>query len=153
MGGQDEYRKIYIAHPERFFVNVYSVVYVIDVQDKSNYKLSLSYLEKIMTILESFGEFADFIIFLHKADPQIYDKIQNVMVQIEGEIEEIFKKYNFVHRIYHTSIFNTILTESNIFESLSNLFELSNQKETSPALLNTIQLVKSGEILRRVAVE
>ncbi|MHA1266485.1 MAG: ADP-ribosylation factor-like protein [Candidatus Helarchaeota archaeon] len=153
MGGQEEYRKIYVAHPERFFINVHFVIYVIDIQDRSTYPLALSYLRKIMDILKSFGEYPDFIVFLHKADPSIYETIQNALLKMENQVHEIFKDQNFHHRIFHTSIYNTILTDSTIFDSLSNLFEISNREETSPDLINSIQLILNNLISFSYLVE
>jgi small GTP-binding protein len=153
MGGQEEYRKNYIAHPERFFVNVQSVIYVIDVQDNRKYDLSVSYLKKVLDILKSFEEFPDFFVFLHKADPQIYDNIKKYIGDLEDKLTETFKQYNFSHRIFHTSIYNTILTETNILDSLSNLFELTQHKETPPIELNLVQTVYDNFISFSYVVE
>ena len=139
MGGQEEYRKIYVAHPDRFFTNVYAVVYVIDAQDKEKYEIAFNYLIKILDILESFSEFPDFSIFLHKADPQVYDQIKEDLKEIEEKIKEEFKNRNFYYRIFQTSIYNTILTESNMLDSLSNLFEISKQTDISPGLVESVQ--------------
>ena len=141
MGGQEEYRKIYVAHPERFFTNVYAVVYVMDVLDKDKYEISYNYLTKILDILESFSESPDFSIFLHKADPQVYDQIKEDLKEIEERIKEEFKNRNFYYRIFQTSIYNTILTESNMLDSLSNLFEVTKQTDISPGLLESVQNV------------
>lgn len=139
MGGQEEYRKIYVAHPERFFTSVYAVIYVIDAQDKEKYDLSYNYLTKVLDILESFAEFPDFSIFLHKADPQVYDQIKEDLNELEEKIKEEFKKRNFYYRIFQTSIYNTILTESNMLDSLSNLFEISKQTDISPGVAESVQ--------------
>jgi GTP-binding protein EngB required for normal cell division len=141
MGGQEEYRKIYVAHPERFFTNLYAVVYVMDVLDKDKYEISYNYLTKILDILESFSESPDFSIFLHKADPQVYDQIKEDLKEIEEKIKEEFKNRNFYYRIFQTSIYNTILTESNMLDSLSNLFEVTKQTDISPGLLESVQNV------------
>ena len=139
MGGQEEYRKVYITHPERFFTNVHTVIYVIDVLDKSKYQISYNYLNKILDILESFSESPDISIFLHKADPQSLEQIKQDLIEIEAKIKEEFKKRNFYYRIFHTSVYNTMLTESNVLDSLSSLFEMTKQKDLAPGLLESIQ--------------
>ncbi|MHA1359871.1 MAG: ADP-ribosylation factor-like protein [Candidatus Helarchaeota archaeon] len=153
MGGQDQYRKIYLSHPERFFINIYTVIFVVDVQDNKRYKLSLSYLEKILNILQSFSEFPDVMVFLHKADPDIYEKIQPELKMLENKFQNLCKTYNFVHRILHTSIYNTILTESNVLDSLSNLFECSQNRESSPELLKSLQAVYDNFISLSYVIE
>ena len=139
MGGQEEYRKVYIAHPERFFTNVHTVIYVIDVLDKSKYQISYSYLTKILDILESFSEYPDISIFLHKADPQSFERLKQDLIEIEAKIKEDFKNRNFYYRIFHTSIYNTMLTDSNVLDSLSSLFEITKQKDLAPGLTESIQ--------------
>jgi len=139
MGGQEEYRKIYVAHPERFFTGVYAVIYVIDVQDKDKYEMSFSYLTKVLDIFESFSENPDFSIFLHKTDPQVYDQIKEDLEEIEEKVKEQFKDHQFYYRIFRTSIYNSVLTESNMLDSLSNLFEITKHPDISPELLDSIQ--------------
>ena len=147
MGGQERYRRNYIENPDRYFVDVQSFIYVIDVQDKKNYELSKEYLSKIVSILESFNEFPEFFVFLHKADPEIYDKIQPDLKDCEEIIKNIFEDRAFQYRIFHTSVYNTALTGGNFADSLANLFELEVHEDTSSAeLLNSLQLVYNNFI-------
>ncbi|MHA1651386.1 MAG: ADP-ribosylation factor-like protein [Candidatus Helarchaeota archaeon] len=146
MGGQEDYRKIYLSHPERFFVNVHTVIYVVDIQDKQKYRLALSYLEKILEIMESFAEFPDFLIFLHKADPQIYNDFLPEIKMLEHKFNDLFKNRNFLYRILHTSIYNAVLTDSNILDSLSNLFEFTKREDISAEVLQSIELVYNNLI-------
>jgi len=140
MGGQEQYRKKYIENPERYFIDVKSVIYVLDIQDKATYEPSKNYLLKILDILESFSQYPDFFIFLHKTDPQIYDKIQNDLKYMEKQIEGIFTNRSFQYHILHTSIYNSILTGINFAEALTNLFEFTH-KESHSELVQIIQRV------------
>ncbi len=140
MGGQEQYRQRYIDHPERYFIDVKSVIYVIDIQDKATYATSTNYLIKILDILESFSQYPDFFIFLHKADPQVYDKIQNDLKDMEKQIQGIFTNRSFQHHILHTSIYNSILTGTNFAEALTNLFDFT-QKESHSELVQIVQRV------------
>jgi GTPase SAR1 family protein len=152
MGGQEQYRAKYIENPERYFIDVKSVIFVIDIQDKANAETSKNYLIKILDILESFAQYPDFFIFLHKADPQIYDKIQNDLKAMEDQMKQIFTNRSFQYHILHTSIYNTILTGTNFAESLTCLFGFT-QKEGSSDLLNIIQRVYDSFIGFSYAVE
>ena len=40
-GGQEEYRKVYLNSPEKYFLKVDLVIYVIDLQDPENYEKSI----------------------------------------------------------------------------------------------------------------
>lgn len=152
MGGQDQYRAKYIESPERYFIDVKSVIYVIDIQDKATYEQSKAYLVKILDILESFSQYPDFYIFLHKADPQIYNKIQKDLKDMEDQISRIFANRSFEYHVLHTSIYNSILTGTNFAESLGCLFEFT-KKETSSDLLNAIQRVYDRFIGFSYAIE
>jgi hypothetical protein len=147
MGGQDRYRKKYIEYPDRYFIDVQSVIYVIDVQDKEKYDLSQDYLAKLVEIFEGFEEYPDFFIFLHKADPEIYEKLKPDLAVCEDFVTKIFENRPFEHRIFHTSIYNTAISGENFADSLANLFELSNRTDdTSADLLNSLQLVYNNII-------
>jgi len=146
MGGQEKYRENYMANPERYFINVQSVIYVIDVQDKANYDVSKEYLMKVLDLLESFSEYPDFYIFLHKADPQIYNAIQSDLSALEQMIQNVFENHSFQYHILHTSIYNAILTGENFANSLSNLFELGKNEAISPDLLTNMQLLYNNII-------
>lgn len=152
MGGQEQYRAKYIENPERYFIDVKSVIYVIDVRDKAMYEQSEAYLIKILDILESFSQYPDFYIFLHKADPQIYEEIQKDLEYLEGEMKRIFTNRPFEYHLLHTSIYNSILTGTNFAESLACLFEFT-KKEESSDLMNTIQRVYESFIGFSYAIE
>lgn len=153
MGGQERYRKEYISHPERFFVNVQSVIYVIDVQDDTNYKLSKEYLSQILDILDSFKEYPDFYIFLHKADPKIYDQIQDKLKECDDIVQKIFEDRPFQYHTFHSSIYNTVLTGKNFTQSLGHLFDLKDRKETSSDLVESLELIYNNFINLSYLVE
>ncbi len=147
MGGQERYRRNYIENPDRYFVDVQSFIYVIDVQDKEKYQLSKEYLAKIVEILESFNEFPEFFVFLHKADPDIYEKLKPNLTECEEIIKNIFEDRAFQYRIIHTSVYNTSISGESFADSLANLFQLADRKDkTSADLLNSLQLVYNNII-------
>ncbi|NVM55612.1 MAG: GTP-binding protein [Candidatus Helarchaeota archaeon] len=141
MGGQVRYRDDYIKNPEKYFVGVNILIYVIDVQDKEKYDESKQYLVKILEILETFEEYPECFIFLHKADPQIIEGIQDDLENLEKMVEEIFSSREFQYRTFQSSIYNAVLTSSNIAKSLSNLFSMAKQEEGSPTLLKSLELI------------
>ena len=52
MGGQERYRKLYIADPDFYFANTNLLLYIIDIQDRSRFKLTLEYLNVILEYFE-----------------------------------------------------------------------------------------------------
>ena len=108
-------------------------IFLIDVQEISNYKESIHYLSKIIRILEEFMSY-DFKlnIFLHKADPELMNSAQIIrnIEYLTEKIESIQMLFNYTIAI--TSIFcfqknqlKSLLTDKNIsnFSSLLvNLF-------------------------------
>jgi ADP-ribosylation factor family protein len=70
LGGQKFYRKEYLDDFDKFQNSVKKLIYVIDIQDKQKYELSIEYLGRI---IKKFGEIRipEVLIFLHKFDPEL----------------------------------------------------------------------------------
>ncbi len=146
MGGQELYRRKYISSPDRYFIGVDSVIYVIDVQNKEDYEPAKEYLIKILDILETFKEFPDFRIFFHKADPQVYNNIVNDLRDLEDQVAKIFEKRPFSFRIFHTSIYNQNLTETNLADSLGKLLDIHKEEGIPSDLTDSLQFLYNNII-------
>ena len=109
MGGQQIYRELYMKNPDAYFDNTDLIVYIIDVQDKDRYNLSLDYLNTVLTYFKNNNmEDIPVIISFHKFDPQVRgnDFISNDINKLK---EEITKKHpNFKILYQQTSIFDII---------------------------------------------
>ena len=73
MGGQEAYRKQYIQKAEDYFLKVEFLMYVIDVQDPKRFDEALKYLQEVIKTVELLNEKPEFLIIIHKVDPDISD--------------------------------------------------------------------------------
>jgi small GTP-binding protein len=126
LGGQKDHIKEYLGAPERFFVQVDVLIFVVDSQDDIRYDEALKYLKDLIDILQFLNEKPYFVILLNKADS---DVINNPDFQIKAEyladkISNIFmrseKSWNF--EIIPTSIYNFYSSEPEIAKSIKNIF-------------------------------
>ncbi|GAH73114.1 unnamed protein product, partial [marine sediment metagenome] len=107
LGGQKSYRKIYLGNKTKYFTEMQSIFYVIDVQAPKKFEESLIFLKDIINItLESHLDNFQLLILLHKYDPDLRknDKINNQIKHLENEIASIIKGVHFV--IFRTSIYD-----------------------------------------------
>jgi len=115
-GGQVKFREDYVKNFKDHIKGTSKFIYVLDVQDRDRYDLSLLYLAKIIALLQENELNPDFSLFLHKFDPdmelinrEINEKlIQTLLKQIEDIIPQ-----NFTHQIFKTSIY-TVFQKSAI---------------------------------------
>lgn len=115
-GGQEQYRKIYLAEFKDNFQETDKIIYVIDIQDQKRYNLALDYLMQIMKKLGNQTDNTKFSLFLHKSDPNLKETLPNLTDDI---IEDLITKIkqiipsNFWDEIYKTSIY-TVFERTNI---------------------------------------
>ena len=115
-GGQEKFREDYVKNFKNHIKGTNKLIYVVDIQDRERYDLSLQYLVKIITLLQENKLNPNFSLFLHKFDPDmelinkeiIEELIQTLIKQIKDIIPQ-----NFQHQIYTTSIY-TIFQKSAI---------------------------------------
>ena len=72
LGGQEGYRKTYLENKERFFTDIRTMFYVIDIQDPERFNEAVEYLQKVVnTVMELNPDYQEFFVLLHKVDPDI----------------------------------------------------------------------------------
>ena len=72
LGGQKSYRKIYLGEKSKYFTEMQSIFYVIDIQAPEKFEESLAFLKDIVAITsDSRPDNFQFLILLHKCDPDI----------------------------------------------------------------------------------
>ncbi len=107
LGGQKGYRKIYLENKSKYFTDMQSIFYVIDIQSSEHFKEDLIYLKDIVNIMStSHQDNFQFLILLHKCDPDI-KKTKNIMTKINYlkiKIPTIINDLKFT--IYTTSIYD-----------------------------------------------
>ena len=121
LGGQEYYRIAYLKNPSRYFDKTEIAIYVIDIQNPDRISESLSYLSDVVQQFKKLEIEPPIYIFLHKNDPDIYQRerkeLEKIAANIRNKIErEIkYKKINY----YKTSIFDV----STIINAMSTIFQ------------------------------
>ncbi len=77
-GGQETFRKDYLAEPERFFDEISYLFYVVDVLDEEIFEETLVYFNKVVHFLEMYSKDASIILFFHKHDADKKDIIDTL---------------------------------------------------------------------------
>ncbi|MFX0007802.1 MAG: ADP-ribosylation factor-like protein [Promethearchaeota archaeon] len=107
LGGQKGYRKVYLGDKSKYFTEMQSIFYVIDIQAPKKFEEALTFLKDIINITsESRPENFQLLILLHKCDPDIKNK-KNIIINIkflENEIKSILKEVKY--SILKTSIYD-----------------------------------------------
>lgn len=107
LGGQKSYRKIYLGDKSKYFTEMQSIFYVIDIQAPEKFEEALIFLKDIISItselhLDNF----QLLILLHKRDPDLKNNknIINHLNYLENKISYIIKDIKFT--IFKTSIYD-----------------------------------------------
>ena len=113
-GGQLQFRKDYFKNFNTHMKGTSKFIYVIDIQDRERYAVSLEYLAKIIQLLGKRTSDIDFSLFLHKCDPDLdivmKDITDDVITKLITQIERLFP-LDFPYQIYKTSI-STVFQKS-----------------------------------------
>ncbi len=107
LGGQKNYRKIYLGNKSKYFTDMQSIFYVIDIQAPKKFEESLKFLKDIINITsESHPENFQLLILLHKYDPDIKNKKETLdhINYLENIISSTIKEVKF--SIFKTSIYD-----------------------------------------------
>jgi GTPase SAR1 family protein len=91
LGGQNSYRKANLDEAVRNFQGIKKIIFVIDVQDKENYSNALDYLKLIVDQIPQ-GFTPDFLVFLHKYDPEIENDPEFSELKIQQQLLVPIKK-------------------------------------------------------------
>lgn len=108
-GGQEQYREKYLQDASKYFSDIDSAIYVIDIQDKNRFKLSLEYLKEILEFIYQYNpdKKVDFLVFIHKFDPELKnaEEYKNRSKYLKEKVKNLFGPYNHTLKIFETSIF------------------------------------------------
>lgn len=116
-GGQEAFRKEYLENFNQYIAGTRKIIYVIDIQDVERYNLALNYMEEVINRLQEYDRSIDFLIFLHKFDPDLEQYNKNINENTAREIINLMKERiptNFNYSIHKTSIY-TIFEKSRLF--------------------------------------
>jgi Ras-related GTP-binding protein A/B len=87
-GGQEKYREKYIKSAERYFNEISTLFYVIDVQDPLILVPNISYFQSIHDQLNDYSPNAQLVLLFHKADPEFMSKLKANKTQIREKSEK-----------------------------------------------------------------
>ena len=145
MGGQEQYRDIYIDYQDVYFDATDLIIYVIDIQDPERFDNSLEYLNAILTFFSESEMDVPVIITFHKFDPELKaDK--EILKNIEKLRERILNEYpNFNILFQQSSIYDIISIVQLVSYGLSvfdkKFFELSELLEYYLEIFNSQALI------------
>jgi len=143
LGGQEEFRKFYIEEPDRFFIGTDIILFLIDVQDDERYQEALEYLQSILRTLNYLQESSEFIILIHKCDPDVIKAplFQEKMTYLKENIENLFKNFSFQFEIQMSSIFNIVSMTPSFSKMLKGIFEGSGEEAKLESIVTLLTKV------------
>jgi len=108
LGGQEAYRNNHLENFKEYLIGTNKIIYVIDIQDKKRYEMTLKFLKSVITLLQEDQASINFSIFLHKFDPDL-DLTSNEIneISINDLITKIKAAFppNFIYTLHKTSIY------------------------------------------------
>ncbi|MHA2089113.1 MAG: ADP-ribosylation factor-like protein [Promethearchaeota archaeon] len=134
MGGQDQYREIYINYQDVYFDATDLLIYVIDIQDTERFENSLEYLDAILTFFTESNMDIPLIITFHKFDPDLRGNTE-ILQNIDKLRKRLLDKYSSFKILFQqTSIYDIISIVQLVSYGLSvfddKFFELSELLES-----------------------
>ena len=126
-GGQISFRDRYLENPEKYFLQLDLLMFVVDVQDSERFEDFFDYFEKILDTIIALEETPYLLVFIHKYDPDIKSKPE-ILLNVEflkENLREVFenKSYEFDYEIYLTSIFSLISKEPKFSKYIKNVMK------------------------------
>jgi len=109
LGGQKKYREMYLQQKEKYFTDIQSVFFVIDVQEPERFNEAFEYLKEVVEIIVDLNpEHNNFFILLHKFDPDIKkdNRIKASVFKLKNKIKSIHGDLKFF--FYETSIHDEV---------------------------------------------
>ncbi|MFO8017758.1 MAG: ADP-ribosylation factor-like protein [Promethearchaeia archaeon] len=132
LGGQKNHIDEYLSEPEKFFLQINVLIYVVDVQDDTRYDESVQYLRDIIDIIDFLNEYPYVIVLLHKADTDVMND-PDYQIRIEyltEKISEVFevRKNPLQYEMIPTSIYNMYANEPEIARDIKFIFSNKNKQ-------------------------
>jgi len=126
-GGQEMLRKKYFKNPEKYFLQIDLLIYVVDVQNSERFDQTFDYFNDILDMLITLEENPYILIFIHKYDPDLRND-PTVLLNVEflkDNLTELFEgmNYDFDYEIYLTSIFSLISNEPRFSKYIKNVMK------------------------------
>ncbi|MFX1311367.1 MAG: ADP-ribosylation factor-like protein [Promethearchaeota archaeon] len=138
LGGQKDHVDEYLSSPEKFFIQIDILIFVIDSQDDIRYLEAVKYLQDIINILEFLKENPFIVVLLNKADFDLRED-PDFQIRLEYLADKISKILNKSKNIWKfeiipTSIYNFYYNEPEIVKSIKNIFS-KNKEDTKKEII------------------
>ena len=138
LGGQKNHIDEYLEEPERFFVQIDVLIFVIDSQDDVRYDIAIKYLTDLVEILGYLEEFPYVLILLNKADSDLVNDpdYQIKLEYITEKVTDLFIEHekSWIVEIIPTSIYNFYSNTPEIARSIKNIFAKETEQEKEDRL-------------------
>ncbi|MFX1593460.1 MAG: ADP-ribosylation factor-like protein [Promethearchaeota archaeon] len=149
LGGQKDHIDEYLTSPERFFIQIDILIFVIDSQDDTRYSEAIKYLKGIIDILEFLKENPFIVVLLNKVDFNIRDDpdFQIKLEYLSDKVSELIKKSNnpWNFEIIPTSVYNYYSSEPEIVKNIKSIFskkkEITNKEIVLPNIEEKFQKI------------
>ncbi|MFX1398785.1 MAG: ADP-ribosylation factor-like protein [Promethearchaeota archaeon] len=134
LGGQKRHVEEYLEEPEKYFVQLDVLIFVVDAQDDIRYDLATKYLNDIMDTLEYLNEQPFLMILLNKADsdlledPEFQIKLEYLTEKITDLIQSKEKEWQF--ELIKTSLYNIYSSQPDIVKNIKNVFSFQKESES-----------------------
>ncbi len=143
LGGQRDNIEEYLESPEKFFIQVDILIFVVDSQDDVRYVEAVNYLSDLINILAFLNEKPYFMVLLNKADSDVVNDpdFQIKVEYLTDKISDIFMKSekSWKFDITPTSIYNFYSSEPDIARSIKNIFSKEKAELDSSKILPNIE--------------
>ncbi len=142
LGGQERHIEEYLEEPDKYFVQLDVLIFVVDSQDDLRYEKATKYLSDILDTLEYLKESPFLMILLNKADsdlledPEFQIKLEYLSEKFANLIKNRENSWNF--ELIRTSLYNIYSSTPDIVSNIKNIFSLQTElnPETSNASIN-----------------
>jgi len=114
LGGQEQYRQIYLSQASKYFLETGACVFVVDLQDKARYGVALGYFESILKLFKGLRISPRIYVFFHKFDDAYKAEYNDPARPVREEYNQLRDKFISAARLtafsvydfYKTSIFD-----------------------------------------------
>jgi hypothetical protein len=163
LGGQEQYRTIYLTQAAKYFGETGACVFVVDLQDKERYAVALGYFESIIKLFKGLHITPRIYVFFHKFDHAYKTGYNDPTKPEREEYNQLRDKFTSTARLngfsvydfYKTSIFDEWSCYAAFFEIWSSFITrldsiqsyLERITETVPGVLLSMLLDEKGNLL------
>ncbi|HME56146.1 MAG TPA: ADP-ribosylation factor-like protein [Candidatus Lokiarchaeia archaeon] len=114
LGGQEQYRTQYEENPIKVYPGTDAFIFVVDLQDRDRYYVSLGYFETTLGLFDGLGAHPRVFVLFHKFDHAFRASYNDTKKSVREEVNSMkdrfvtsARKYNFdIFEFYKTSIFD-----------------------------------------------